>query len=124
MSGTDNQMGDDLASIIGEDLACHLVTTILADSDAVTMTFGSVRWKGRVIRLVAHWHPEWWTQHWADVDCLTGELLHWDATDTLIATVVEDEADPKCTQEPTTRGCTCPIKSGVNTCLDGLATLF
>ena len=124
MSRMDNRMGDDLASVIGEDLVCHLVTTILTDSDAMTMTFGSVRWKGRVIQLAAHWCPEWQTQHWTDVDHLTSEFLHWNAADALIATVVEDEADPKCTQEPTTCRCTCLIKSGVDTLLDGLVTSF
>ena len=124
MSGMDNRTGDDFASVIGEDLVRHLVTTIFADSDAMTMTFGSVGRKGRVIWLAAHWRPEWQTQHWADVDHLTGELLHRDAADALVVTVVEDEADPKHTQEPTTCGHTCPIKSGVNALLDGLVTSF
>ena len=84
MGGADDRAGDDFASIIGEDLVCHLVTTILADSDAVTMTFSSVRWKGRVIQLAAHWCPERQTQHWADVNHLTSEFLHWDAADALV----------------------------------------
>ena len=94
MCRTNDQLGDDLASVVGEDLVCHLVTTILTDSDVMVMTLRAVRWKGCIVKLVTHWHPEWETQHWADVDHVASEFLQWDGMDAFVVTVIKNEADP------------------------------